>query len=179
VSQLFTGGMLTAQEIREQMKLGNIRIRGFNPKCLNPNSYNVTLNEKLLKYTKFPLDPKSDNPTEEVIIPPEGLIVNPGDFYLGTTNEFIDTLKHVPCISGRSSIGRLSTAIHQTAGFGDIGFCGRWTLEMFVLVPTIWYPNMEIGQVYWFEPCGAIEDFYKGKYQYSSDVEASKMFKDF
>lgn len=174
-----TGGMLTAQEIREQMKIGNIRISDFDERNLNPNSYNVTLNKKIIRYTNLPLDPKRDNPTEEIIIPSQGLLINPGEFFLGSTNECVDSLQHIPCISGRSSVGRLSIAVHQTAGFGDIGFCGKWTLEMFVIVPTIWYPNMKIGQIYWFKPCGEIKDTYHGKYQGSMDVNASRMFNDF
>lgn len=180
MSEIKVGGMLTADEILVQMKAGKIVIHGFDIKNLNPNSYNVTLGNKLLKYVDLPIDPKKENRTEEVIIPEEGLIINPGDFYLGFTNEYVESHAHIPSLSGRSSVGRLSIAVHQTAGFGDIGHCGRWTLEMFTILPTIIYPNMPIGQIYWFEPLGSFEDKkYVGKYQGAKDVQASSMYKDF
>ena len=34
-------------------------------------------------------------------------------------------------LEGRSSVGRLGLFIHITAGFGDIGFDGFWTLKFF------------------------------------------------
>lgn len=179
ICNLVVGGMLTKSEILRNMKNGNIKISNFNHKRLNPNSYNVTLNKKLIKYKDFPLDPKKENVYEEVIIPEEGLVMNPGDFYLGFTNEYTESHELIPGINGRSSIGRLSIAVHQTAGFGDIGFCGNWTLELYSIVPVIIYPNMEIGQIFWYSPCGDVIDTYNGKYQNAYDVQTSQMYLDF
>ena len=180
--QIKTGGMLTAEEIRLQMREGRIAIEGFVPTRLNANSYNLTLGSKLLRYKQFPLDPHKNNPTEEVIIPETGLVVNPGDFYLGVTNEWTETEDFVPCLSGRSSVGRLSVAIHQTAGFGDIGYKGNWTLEIFTIVPTILYPKMEICQIYYFHPYGEIKERYgedgRAKYQNARVAQGSYLFKE-
>ena len=38
---------------------------------------------------------------------------------------------------------------HHTAGRGDDGFCGQWTLEIRVLCPTLVMPYMRIGQIYY------------------------------
>ena len=46
-------------------------------------------------------------------------------------------------IEGRSSIGRLGLFIHVTAGFGDVGFCGYWTLEMFAVQPIRIYAGIK------------------------------------
>ena len=45
-------------------------------------------------------------------------------------------------IEGRSSVGRLGLFVHVTAGFGDVGFCGYWTLEMFAVQPVRIYPGV-------------------------------------
>ena len=43
---------------------------------------------------------------------------------------------------------------HHTAGRGDDGFCGEWTLEIRVLYPTVVYPYMRIGQIYYEKASG-------------------------
>jgi dCTP deaminase len=72
---------------------------------------------------------KTPNPTKRITIPEEGLVLKPNTLYLGRTNEFTKTDRYVPMLEGRSSTGRLGLFIHVTAGFGDIGFAGYWTLE--------------------------------------------------
>ncbi|MFR1945037.1 MAG: dCTP deaminase domain-containing protein [Faecalimonas umbilicata] len=46
-------------------------------------------------------------------------------------------------LEGRSSTGRLGLFIHVTAGFGDVGFAGYWTLEIFCVQPIRIYPNVK------------------------------------
>ncbi len=41
--------------------------------------------------------------------------------------------------------------IHVTAGFGDVGFCGYWTLEIFVVQPLVIYPDVEVCQIYYHD----------------------------
>ena len=57
-------------------------------------------------------------------------------------------------IEGRSSIGRLGLFVHVTAGFGDVGFCGYWTLEMFAVQPMRIYPGVPICQIFYHEITG-------------------------
>jgi deoxycytidine triphosphate deaminase len=57
-------------------------------------------------------------------------------FYLGVTEEYTETHAHVPFLEGKSSTGRLGIDIHATAGKGDVGFCGNWTLEISVKQPV-------------------------------------------
>jgi dCTP deaminase len=52
-------------------------------------------------------------------------------------------------IEGRSSIGRLGLFVHVTAGFGDVGFCGFWTLEMFAVQPVRIYAGVAICQIFY------------------------------
>ena len=170
--------MLTKSAIMEEIRKGNIVIQPFNQKQLNPNSYNVTLNERLEYYTSDVLDAYKENPTEEIIIPKEGYVLKPNVLYLARTNEYTETYNLVPGIDGRSSIGRLGIEIHRTAGFGDVGFRGTWTLEITAIMKVRVYPNMQIGQLYYEEITGEPTN-YEGRYQDQIEATPCRLYKDF
>lgn len=67
--------------------------------------------------------------------------------YLASTVEYTETLRHVPVIQGKSSLGRLGLFVHVTAGFGDVGFKGHWTLELVCVQPIRIYAGMKIAQL--------------------------------
>ena len=145
--------ILSGKEI--QKRLGkNIFIEPFNENQLNPNSYNLRLHNELLVYENHVLDMKQENKAERLIIPEEGLILEPGRLYLGRTVEYTRTEGLVPMLEGRSSIGRLGLFIHITAGFGDVGFSGYWTLEIFCIQPIKIYPGVEVCQIYYHSILG-------------------------
>lgn len=157
----------------------NIIIEPFNRSQLNSNSYNVRLHNKLLVYKEKTLDMKKPTETKEIIISEEGFKLEPNELYLGRTLEYTTTKNFVPMIEGRSSIGRLGIFIHITAGFGDVGFSGYWTLEIFCIKPIIIYPNVEIAQLYYHTIDGEYEEYSSGKYQNNTDVQPSMLYKDF
>ena len=170
--------ILTGPEI--ERRLGkDITITPYDKKFLNPNSYNLRLHEKLLVYTEMPLDMKKDNPAKELIIPPEGLLLEPGKLYLGRTLEYTETQNLVPMLEGRSSIGRLGLYVHVTAGFGDLGFKGFWTLEMHCVHPIRVYPGVSICQVFYHTVEGQIVEYVSGKYQKNEGVQTSRLWMDF
>ena len=86
---------------------------------------------------------KANNPVRHLTIPDSGLLLETNKLYLGRTLEYTKTEQFVPMLEGRSSVGRLGLFIHVTAGFGDVGFAGYWTLEMFCIHPIVIYPNVE------------------------------------
>jgi dCTP deaminase len=122
---------------------------------------------------------KLPNKTKKIIIPEEGLILEPGKLYLGRTVEYTKTDKFVPMLEGRSSIGRLGLFIHVTAGFGDIGFSGFWTLEIHCIQPVKIYPGVEICQIYYHSIEGEYEKYSSGKYQNNIGIQPSMLYKDF
>ena len=79
---------------------------------------------------------------------------------------------------GRSSVGRLGLSVHVTAGFGDIGFRGRWTLELVATEPVRIYPGMEICQIYYHTICGVILDEYVGKYVGQEAATPSRLYQE-
>ena len=170
-------GKLTGTEILRQIELGHIEIDPFDRNRINPNSYNVRLAPELKTYRpRIFLDSHRDNETEDLIIPEEGLVLRPNKLYLGRTVERTYSDKFIPIIDGRSSTGRLGMFIHVTAGFGDIGFNGTWTLEIFVIHPLKIYPYDEIGQVSFEEAVGDTSYQYNGRYNNQVDVTASRFY---
>ena len=172
--------ILTGLEIVNEVKAGRIEISPFAKGRVNPNSYNLTLNQKLLKYKSYELDMKAKPDVEEIIIPQEGLVLTPDTLYLGRTNELTFTDSYVPMLEGRSSIGRLGLFVHVSAGFGDVGFDGYWTLELHCVQPIKIYPNVEICQIYYHVPQGKLTYYGdKAKYNWNTDVQPSYLYKEF
>ena len=170
--------ILSGREIERHMGK-EIVIEPYDPKRLNPNSYNLSLNRELVVYENRLLDMKVPNPVEHLVIPDEGLVLDPNRLYLGRTNEFTKTDRFVPMLEGRSSIGRLGLFIHVTAGFGDVGFAGYWTLEIFCVQPIRIYPNVEICQIYYHDILGDYDRYDSGKYQNNTGIQPSLLYRDF
>lgn len=192
--------ILSGGAILEQIQAGRIRIDPFDESQLNPNSYNMTLSDELGVYvdpeweyqnhpadapirstTQFPalrLDCKKDAMLFKFRIPKEGMLLYPGKLYLGSTVETTATDHFVPMIEGRSSLARLGLSVHQTGGFGDIGFRGAWTLEFTCVEPIRIYAGTQICQVQFWEITGPIHSRYHGKYADQQGPTPSKLYKE-
>lgn len=155
--------ILSDKQILEEIESGNILIEPFQRDCLGTNSYDVHLGKYLATYKDRELDARVHNEIIEFRIPPEGFVLHPGVLYLGVTEEYTETHKHVPFLEGKSSAGRLGIFIHATAGKGDVGYCNTWTLEISVMQPVRVYSGMPIGQLIYFDVNGDIETYYKDK----------------
>lgn len=107
-----------------------------------------------IRNPKFMINPFIKKETIAFEIPEEGAILNPQFCYLGSTVEYTETYNLFPYIDGKSSIGRNFILNHHTAGRGDDGFCGNWTLEIRVATSTPLQPFMRIGQIYYEEFVG-------------------------
>jgi dCTP deaminase len=170
--------ILSGPEI--QSRLGrDIVIDPFEAGQLNPNSYNLRLHNELLVYEEVVLDMRRPSRHRRIEIPPDGLVLDPGCLYLGRTLERTETHNLVPMLEGRSSIGRLGLFVHITAGFGDVGFCGYWTLEMFAVQPIRVYAGIEICQIFYHSLQGDIREYSSDKYQHNRDIQPSLLYREF
>jgi len=169
--------ILSGNQIRAELGK-NIIIDPFDERQLNPNSYNLRLHDELIVYEEIVLDMRRPNRFRRVPIPPEGLVLAPNQLYLGRTMERTETHNFVPMLEGRSSVGRLGLFVHITAGFGDVGFKGYWTLEMFAVQPVRIYPGVCICQIFYHDIRGDITEYRAGKYQNNQDIQPSLLFKE-
>lgn len=147
---------------------------------IGPNSVDVTLHRKLLlpfSGHRMAVDPCRHGANlhwEEADCSGEpGFRLEPGQFILGAVRErFVCSAPLVtyrpvgdgiyeksgshlfaPMYEGRSTCGRIGLASHVTAGYGDHGFDGAFTLELHLCFPypIILREGMRIGQVAFVE----------------------------
>ncbi len=170
--------ILSGLEIKKRLNK-DIFIDPYCDDQLNTNSYNLRLHDKVLVYESDILDMKKENKVREMTIPADGMLLECGQLYLGRTVERTRTENFVPMLEGRSSIGRLGLFVHVTAGFGDVGFSGFWTLEMFCVKPIRIYPGIEICQIFYHTIQGDFERYHSDKYQNNQGVQPSLLYKDF
>lgn len=176
--------ILTGPEIVAARERGELDIQPFTLAQLNPNSYNLRLASTLRVYTEVvaALDCRKDNPTYAFEIPEEGLVLYPGKLYLGATVEYTETAFYVPMLDGRSSFARLGLSIHQTGGFGDIGFRGHWTIEISCVEPVRIYAGLEICQIRFQSACGErslqYDQIPTSKYAHQVGPTPSRLFQE-
>jgi dCTP deaminase len=171
--------ILTGNRIREHVALGNIVIDPYEDDQINPNSINLRLGNELKTYDSVRLSMKEANLYTLIPIPPEGIMLWPGRLYLGSTVERIHSKHFVPVLDGRSSVGRLGIQIHSTAGYGDLGFDGTFTLELSVVQPVLIFAGVEICQMSFHEVSGDTTLQYRGKYNHQSEPRASMLYREF
>jgi dCTP deaminase len=101
------------------------------------------------------------------------IYLEPFETILGHTNEFIGGKFFITTmLKARSSLGRSGITICRDAGWGDIGYINRYTLEITnntkynMVLPT----NKRIGQIVFFYT-GISENTYNGKYQNVVDFQ--------
>lgn len=142
-------------------RIGSHLIQPFDPQRVQPASYDVTLDPKLLVpklwgsgHPKPPLvDLRNMKPSElmyEHMITEAGYELIPGACVLASTAEQICCPNDMLCsVDGKSTLGRCWIAIHATAGFIDPGYCGTVTLEITNHGPWSFmlYPGLRIGQL--------------------------------
>lgn len=182
--------ILTDRDILQAINDQLLAITPFDKARLGPNSYDVTLARELRTYKltddcgyRRPLDCQADNPTTQVDIPSTGLTLQPGVLYLGSTVEWTNNIGFAPKINGKSSLGRLGLNIHATAGEGDVGFAGTWTLELSVVHPLVVYAGMPVAQLLWSTitspPIQSYRNRASSKYQDQQGPTASRMHQNF
>ncbi len=185
--------ILSDRDIVKALRKGEITIKPFNRKHVQPASVDVHLDRHFLVFDtthNFVIDPKA--PTEGLmkpltITPNEPFILHPGEFALGLIYEETGVSDRYACrLEGKSSLGRLGLIIHTTAGFLDPGNSLKLTLELFNAgrLPIKLHYKMAIGQVAFEELSSPCEKPYgsKGlnsKYYGDTKPVASKMYLNF
>jgi dCTP deaminase len=170
--------ILGSAKIFEALYDKDIEITPFNIANVGPNSVDLTLAPRIFEMQKRgPLTQERpwflDEPVfEEDCIEwdcTRGLLLQAGHFYIASTAEWTSTKEYVPMIEGRSSVGRHGLFIHITAGFGDIGFKGHWTLELYPTVDIVVKAGTRICQIFYHTIEGKGDTYEQtGRYQNQS-----------
>lgn len=174
--------MLGHNDIYEAVRCGDITIDPFDGEQLNPNSYDVRLGSNFLRYKNQgvkDVKEKSDwKARSQTVSSEQGIVLEPNELYLSHTKEVVGSSVYVPQLTGKSSTARVGLSVHVTAGFGDLGYVGQWTLEIVPYETVKVYPGMRIGQVYFLEASDTSVQ-YDGKYKGNDGAESTNIYKQF
>lgn len=165
--------IVTGREIDEQVRTGRITLDPFVERQINPNSYDLSLDRRLLVYRDDVVDPREDNAVDELVIPDEGLVLRAGHLYLGASREVVGSRYYAPQLHAKSGIARLGLFVHVTANLIDIGSVGNLTLQLHPVLDVRVHVGILIAQVSFWVPHGEIV-LYDGKYQGSDGPQPSR-----
>lgn len=115
----------------------------------------------------------ADIETLGLVLGQQYIRLEPGETILGHTQEFIGGRDHITTMmKARSSLGRSNVTICRDAGWGDIGYINRWTLEITNngTSPVILPVGARVGQII-FLYTGTPDTSYKGKYQSHTSID--------
>jgi len=181
--------MLSDSEILEELEKGNIIIKPFRKEQLNPNSYDVRLGEyyaveNVLNHVILPFDENSVRNHWKIKKANKEIEIHPGETILAHTQEIIGGCHNIASkMNARSSLGRLGLSVCKCAGFGDVGFINKWTMEITnhsqhasirLLI------GMRIAQISFFRT-GRVLKEYQGKYgqgEWTPEDMIPKLWKD-
>lgn len=110
------------------------------------------------------------------------ILLYPGETILAHTNEFIGGKDHITTMmKARSTLGRLFIEVCKCAGWGDVGYINRWTMEITnnsqnYVIPLV--VGRRIAQMIFFETGQILDsdkDYTKtGKYCTINDLPMLK-----
>ena len=199
---------LSDKEILRYKKLGNIVIEPFEKENLATSSYDVSLGEWYFREQRQNFDiynPYDKNQTDKVwgtkphkaelaknvlkdfefkgIKPGDKIIlISPGETILAHTEQFVGGRREITTMmKARSSMGRNFIEVCKCAGWGDVGFFNRWTMEItnnsrFYTIPLV--VGRRIAQIVFFYVGPVLKNDYAHKGKYQNTTTFSKMKKE-
>jgi dCTP deaminase len=151
---------LSDEKILQEKAAGNVVIEPFQKDNLGTASYDVTLGrhffaEQTPEHFQHVYNPYDKNHVERIWGDPleaksadavfrhydfdfdgidpsdEVIVLDPGETILAHTQEFIGGRNNITTMmKARSSLGRNFIEVCKCAGWGDVGFVNRWTMEI-------------------------------------------------
>ena len=193
--------ILSDKQILNYTQENKIIIEPFDINNLSTSSYDVTLGPYFYREDKNcdifnPYDKNSVNKTwgtykkaktcEEYNIKLKNInknqkiiLIKPGETILAHTNEFIGGLNNITTMmKARSSMGRCFIEICKCAGWGDVGYINRWTMEItnnsqYHTIPLL--VGSRIAQIIFLETGEIIGDDYKVKGKYNQNLSLNTL----
>ena len=171
--------ILTGDEILKEVERENIVIQPFDKSNIEPNTYGFHLGDEVIIYDSNEyLNSKEKLNYQKFPIPKEGMVLEPGKFYLISTMEKMGSNKYAKTLHARFGVSSMGMWIQFSAPLGHVGAIINWTLEITVAHKIRIYPNMKVGKIAFWKMMGDI-NLYNGKYFNSTNVVASRIVKDF
>jgi dCTP deaminase len=171
--------ILTRKAIEKALESGDIVIDPFEPERLSPNAYDWRLGDRI-RVCDADLDAARSTPFTEMVIPPEGMVLDPGRLYLGVTYERTHSERYAQMINGDHTIGGLGIWVHVSAPLGHVGHAINWTLEIRVAQPVRVYPMMTFGKIIFLVAHGSLASYQSigEKYTNTSGIDMSRLYEE-
>jgi len=171
--------ILTRKAIRKALAGGDIVIDPFEPERLSPNAYDWRLGDTMRVFDEE-LDAARSTPFTELVLPPEGLVLEPGRLYLGVTYERTHSERYAQMINGDHTIGGLGIWVHVSAPLGHVGHAINWTLEIRVARPVRVYPRMTFGKIVFLVAHGPLASYQSDgvKYTSTAGIDISRLYEE-
>lgn len=126
-------------------------------------------------FAKYNFEWNGIHPDDKVIV------LRPGETILAHTNEFIGGKDHITTMmKARSSMGRNFIEVCKCAGWGDVGYINRWTMEITnnsknYIIPLV--VGRRIAQIVFFETGTIRGADYAATGKYASSTKVSELKK--
>lgn len=168
---------LSDQDIKIAITSGDITVKPFDPKKLQPASYDIRLGNIFIvndPHTTSYIDPvKGIFPNTRKIEIKDGgtFILHPGVSILGYSKEFFGSDDYLIEVNGKSSLARIGLLVHNSAGLVNPGHFLNIALELCNLnnVPIILRPGMDIAQLTFSPLSSRTKQNYKERGRYHLD----------
>ncbi|MDT8911804.1 dCTP deaminase domain-containing protein [Amycolatopsis sp. PS_44_ISF1] len=170
--------ILTRQKIIAAVRSGDILIEPFDQRHVSTNAYDWHLGDVIRVCSDPVLDAAAVTRFTEQEIRPEGMVLVPGELYLGITHERTCSEAYAQLINGDRSVGALGVWVHVSAPLGHVGHAIRWTLEIRVARAVRVYPRMAFGKIVFVAPHGDSVSYQQvgRKYRSSSGIDVSQLY---
>jgi len=163
---------------REQPTKYNHSIYNIWSKSHTEHVWGKDLPEKAIPakevFEKYNFEWDGISPEDKVIL------LRPGETILAHTNEFVGGKRHITTMmKARSSLGRSFIEVCKCAGWGDVGYINRWTMEITnnsknYIIPLV--AGRRIAQIIFFEtgPIAGADYSVSGKYSLGKNLAELK-----
>jgi len=164
-------------DIKKAVKGGDITLKPFDERRLQPASYDILLGNKFIvndAHTTTFIDPvnKVFPKTHEVNVKDgEAFVLHPGVSLLGYSKEFFGSDSYLIEVNGKSSLARIGLLVHNSAALVNPGHFLNVALELCNLnnVPIILRPGMAVAQLTFSPLSSNVEQDYKDTGRYGTN----------
>lgn len=147
--------ILSDVDIHAEVKKGNITLEPFDPKRLQPATYDIRLGNTFIindAHSTQAIDPaKGIYPQTRNVEVKDGdeFVLHPGVSILGYSKERFGSKQYLIEVNGKSSLARIGLIVHNSASIVNPGHFLNIALELCNLnnVPIVLRPGMEIAQL--------------------------------
>lgn len=169
--------MLSDIDIKKAVRSGELVLKPFDEKRLQPASYDILLGNTFIvtdSHSSTVIDPvkKIFPKTRETLIKDtETFVLHPGVSILGYSKDYFGSETLLIEINGKSSLARVGLLVHNSASLINPGHFLNIALELCNLnnVPIVLRPGMAIAQLTFTRLSSPPEQNYKLTGRYSGD----------